>query len=317
MKHFEFENGSSMPMLGLGTWLMLDGSAYEAVKTAIEIGYRHIDCAWIYLNETDIGRAIKDCIDGGVVTRGDLWITTKLWNDCHRAEHVEKALQQQLKNLQLEYVDLYLIHWPVAHQYQVVRPESADQFLSLDEVPLTETWSAMLECVGSGLSRHAGVANFSRKKVDQLITETGVAPACVQVECHPYLQQNTLLNYCTEKDIAFVAYSPLGSGSRPDRLKKHDEPNLFEIEVVQEIASSHGATAAQVLLAWLINRGAIPIPKSSNPQRQKENLQSVHIDLTEQQMVVLSELDQSYRFVDGKFWEIPGGPYQAIEIWDE
>ena len=229
MKYFDFENGDSMPMLGLGTWKMMDNSAYDAVKSAIEMGYRHIDCAWIYQNESDVGAAIKDCIDQGVVSREDLWVTTKLWNDRHRGEHVEQALKEQLASLQLDYVDLYLIHWPVAHQYMVIRPETGDQFLSLDEVPLSETWQAMLESAQAGLSRNVGVANFSAKKIAQLIETSGSAPACNQVECHPLLQQVELFDYCRENEIAFVAYSPLGSGDRPDGMKKPNEPTVCRL----------------------------------------------------------------------------------------
>ena len=130
MKNIELASGDQMPVLGLGTWKMSDGTAYSAVKTAIENGYRHIDCAWIYENEADVGKALKECIDAGIVKREELWVTSKLWNDRHRAEHVQAALKESLNNLQLDYLDLYLIHWPVAQQFGVARPESGDQFES-------------------------------------------------------------------------------------------------------------------------------------------------------------------------------------------
>jgi alcohol dehydrogenase (NADP+) len=211
---------------------------------------------------------------------------------------------------------LYLIHWPVAHQYKVARPEAAEQFLSLAEVPLHETWQGMLECVDAGLCKHAGVANFSTKKIDGLIEKTGQVPECNQVESHPLLQQQELVEYCQEKQIAFVAYSPLGSGGRPDMLKKDDEPNLFEIPEVVSIAQARGVTPAEILLAWAVNRGTAAIPKSTNVKRQRMNLDAVEIELTEDEIGDLSTLDAGYRFVDGTFWECEGGPYTVAELWD-
>lgn len=317
MKYYEFGNGDRMPMLGLGTWQMLEGTAQPAVRSAIDAGYRHIDCAWVYQNESEIGQALQSSFDDGIVGRDEMWITTKLWNDRHRGEHVAEALKQQLLDLRLDYVDMYLIHWPVAHQYMVARPETAEQFIGLEEIPLHETWQAMLDCVPAGLCKHVGVANFSSKKIDSLIESTGIAPECNQVEAHPLLQQRELFEYCDRNNIAFVAYSPLGSGGRPDMLKKEDEPNLLALPIVQEIAEDRGISPAQVLLAWAIKRGTAAIPKSTNPDRQKENLEAVGIGLSEAEMDQLAALDDGYRYVDGSFWEREGGPYTVSNLWDE
>ena len=317
MKYFEYNNGDKMPMVGLGTWKMTDGIGFTAVKSAIDAGYRHIDAAWIYRNEADVGRGINESIESGVATRDDLWVTSKLWNDKHRGQQVAGALKDQLVELQLEYLNLYLMHWPVAHQVGVMRPDSGDQFLSLDEVPLTETWAAMIECKQAGLCKHIGVANFNAPKIDQLIDSSGVAPACNQVEAHPLLQQNALLKYCNEKEIALVAYSPLGSGDRPEPMRKEDEPNLLTLPAVVEIAQALQITAAQVLLAWAIERGTIPIPKSSNPERQRENLAAADIELSADQLKQLSTLDRQYRFIDGTVWTENDGPYTLAGLWDQ
>ena len=317
MKNIELASGDQMPVLGLGTWKMSDGTAYSAVKTAIENGYRHIDCAWIYENEADVGRALKECLDAGIVKREELWVTSKLWNDRHRAEHVQAALKESLNNLQLDYLDLYLIHWPVAQQFGVARPESGDQFESLQNVPLVETWNAMQQCTAAGLCRNVGVSNFSQKKIAHLIEATGKAPAANQVESHPFLQQKGLFDYCQENKIAFTAYSPLGSGDRPDGMKQENEPSLFDNEVLKEIGQQHELSAAQVMLAWAVNRGTIPIPKSANAQRQQENLAAASTNLSGEQMQAIAQVDKQHRFVDGTFWEVEGGPYTVAELWDE
>lgn len=302
-------------MIGLGTWKMFEGSAYDAVNNAIEIGYRHIDCAWIYLNEADIGRAFSRCFREELVTRDDLFVTSKLWNDKHRPEHVAEALKGSLSDLQLDYVDMYLIHWPVAHKLGIARPETGADFETLQDVPLAETWSALAECQSAGLCRNIGVSNFSQSKIDDLVNQTGVRPSCLQVESHPFLQQKSLLEYCHANEIVFVAYSPLGSGDRPDGMKADDEPNLFQCDVLNDIGAARGLSAAQVMLAWAVCRGSIPIPKSASPQRQKQNLDAASIELTEDEMAAIQALDRNYRFVDGSFWEFEHGPYSADMIW--
>ena len=315
MKTVTLAGGQEMPLLGLGTWKMFEGSAYAAVKSAIELGYRHIDCAWIYDNEADVGKALHDCFKQKIVSRDDLFITTKLWNDRHRPEHVAAALKEQLVDLQLNYVDMYLIHWPVAHQFGHPRPESGTDFESLVDVPLNDTWNAVIECQNAGLCRNIGVSNFSQSKIDDLTAATGVKPSCLQVESHPYFKQSQLLDYCDKNDIAFVAYCPLGSGDRPEQMKGLNEPKLFDCQALKEIADAHSITTAQVMLSWAVNRGSIPIPKSANAQRQKENLESAQIELNESEMNAIADINVEHRFVDGTFWELEGGPYTAASIW--
>ncbi|MCP4081995.1 MAG: aldo/keto reductase [Planctomycetaceae bacterium] len=317
MHFIELASGDKMPMLGLGTWKLSRDEAYDAVKTAIANGYRHIDCAWIYQNEADVGRALKECMDAGIVQRDELWVTSKLWNDRHHADHVEEALRESLSDLQLDYVDLYLIHWPVAHQFGIPRPASGEDFASLDQIPLNHTWAAMLECVEKGLCRNVGVSNFSAPKIQFLIESTGVAPACNQVESHPYLQQPGLAEFCDKHSIVFTAYSPLGSGDRPETMKTAGEPSLFTDPVLLALAEKNNLSIAQLMLAWAVNRGTVPIPKSANEDRQIQNLAAAAVELSDEDMQTIQSLDQHHRFIDGTFWEVPGSSYTVSDLWNE
>ncbi len=182
---------------------------------------------------------------------------------------------------------------------------------------MVETWQAMKECRDQGLCRNIGVSNFNAKHIDTLITETGVCPSVNQVELHPLLAQNGLLEYCRSNGIVMTAYSPLGSGDRPDGMKKEGEPNLFTIEAFNTLAVRHNVTTAQILLAWQVNRGVVAIPKSATPAHMKQNLDAASLVLSESEMELLNGLDSNYRFVDGKFWEMDGGPYTAAELWGE
>ncbi len=317
MKTFAIDREQRIPALGLGTWKLVGEDAYQAVTTAISAGYRHFDCARIYANESDVGRALSDSCRSGMVQRDDLWVTSKLWNDCHRPEHVKPALQRTLTDLQLDYLDLYLMHWPVALRHGQELPESGDDFVSLEEVPLESTWSAMEDCLREGLCRNLGVSNFSRQKIQQLIDGGTVNPAMDQVESHPLLQQNELLEYCLQQNMLMTAYSPLGSADRPERLRKTGDPVLLENIRITEIADKYRIAPAQVLIAWAINRGTIVIPKSASQQHLEQNFAAANIVLDSEDMQAIAALDEHYRIIDGKFWEMPGSGYTAAELWNE
>ncbi len=317
MKTLELISGDQIPALGLGTWKLAGDEARTVVQTAIETGYRHIDCAPIYENESDIGRALEFCLRNGTVDRDDLWITSKLWNDAHRAADVRPALQATLHDLQVDCLDLYLIHWPVVHRPGVVRPDDGNGFLSLDDVPLTETWLALQECQAAGLCRNTGVSNFSVPAIQTLIDETGIVPAVNQVESHPYLAQRPLLEYCRQQQIQMTAYSPLGSVDRPDMMKRDGEPALMTDPVIVRIAERHNVSPAAVLIAWGVGRDTIVIPKSASQHHLQDNLRATDLSLTASDMQAIGALDRGYRFVDGTFWEMPGSPYTVAQLWDE
>ena len=165
MKTFKFSNGDAMPTLGLGTWKSKPGEVYNAIREAIKIGYRHIDCAYIYMNEAEIGQAFSDAFQTGDVKREELWITSKLWNNAHLTSDVRPALEKTLTDLRLDYLDLYLMHWPVALKPGVAFPKSADDFISLEEIPIISTWQEMEKCAQAGMTRHIGVCNLSIKNL--------------------------------------------------------------------------------------------------------------------------------------------------------
>lgn len=316
MKRHELKNGDRIPALGLGTWKSRPGEVGAAVQEALRLGYRHVDCAKIYCNEAEVGEALQSALEGGVA-RSELWITSKLWNCDHRAEHVRPALEKQLADLRLDYLDLYLIHWPVAIEPGVLFLERAEQLISLEEVPLLETWQALEDCVGAGLCRHIGVSNHSARNIKGIVAGASIRPAVNQVELHPYLQQRGLLDWCRKEGVLVTAYSPLGSKDRPARMKKPDEPELLKDPVVVSIAERLGVTPAQVLIGWAVQRGTIAIPKSVSPARMAENLAAAELEIPETDMQLIAGLDRGYRFVDGAFWAIEDSPYTVEDLWGE
>ena len=317
MKYLIFKNNDKMPVLGLGTWKSAKGEVYEVVRKALEIGHRHFDCAFFYGNETEIGQAIADAIKNGEVKREDLWITSKLWNNRHRKEHIQAAFEITLRDLGLDYLDLYLIHWAVALQYDVNYAQKGSDLISLSEIPLSETWQGLINLKQQGLTKHIGVSNFSIKKINQITDETGVIPEVLQVELHPFLQQQKLLDFANKKGIFLTGYCPLGSSDRPAVRILEGEPKLFQNPIIQEIANQKGVSVAQIILAWAVSRGTSVIPKSVNPARLKENLEAADLELSTDEMLKMNSLDLHYRYIKGDFWCLEGSDYTLGNLWDE
>lgn len=315
MKTLQFRNEDKIPAIGLGTWKATGDEVKKAVKEAILAGYRHIDTAAVYRNEEAIGDALAEIFAESKISRKDIFITSKLWNNAHGKGQVRPALLDSLKKLRLDYLDLYLIHWPVAFRNGVNSPKTPDDYLTPEEAPIQDTWKQMELAKNEGLVRHIGVSNFSETKLRNLVSKATQKPEMNQVELHPLLQQNELLAYCKSEGIHITAYSPLGSGDRSSAMKGSEEPNMMDIEILKEMAREKNATVAQVLIAWHIHRGCAAIPKSTTKEHIISNLKAADLELTAIDMERISKLDRHYRYLTGKFFEEPSKGYP--NMYDE
>jgi alcohol dehydrogenase (NADP+) len=316
MKNLSFKNGDKLPIVGLGTWKSKPGEVSQAVYWAIEAGYRHIDCAAVYQNENEVGEGIAKAISEGLITRDELFVTSKLWNNSHKKDQVHPALEKSLSDLKLDYVDLYLVHWPIAFKADVGFPKSRDDFYTYEEVSIAETWKAMQELKEKGFAKHIGVSNFNQNKLKELLKVGGQMPEMNQVEMQPYLPQEGLVEFCMSHGILMTAYSPLGS---PDsRAEKHaNDPKLLVDPVVKEIADKHKVGAGQVLIAWSIARDIAVIPKSVNKERIIGNLASSKIKLDDHDMMELRDIGVNHRFIDGSFFTGDNSPYESSDLFDQ
>jgi len=308
-KYLKFFNGIKMPNIGYGTWRAPDAEVESALNQALEAGYRHIDCAPVYRNEQVIGKVLKQWIDSGKVNRDDLFITTKLPPMGNRASTVEKYLKKSLADLELSYIDLYLIHTPFAlpdTDGDFHRHENGDLILDTESNHI-ETWKVMEAFVSAGLIKSIGISNFNQRQIQRILDNSTIRPACLQVELHIYCQQIELVEFCNDNDIAVVAYAPLGSRGIAELYKgsgnERDIPDLLDIPEVKEIAERHNKTVAQVLLRWILQRGVATIPKSTNPIRLQQNLDLYGFALSDEDMVVLRGLDRGFRVCNFGFFQ--------------
>lgn len=303
MHEITLNNGEKMPVVGLGTWKSKPGEVGQAVRYAItQAEYRHIDCAYIYRNETEIGGVFKDVFAGGEIKREEVFVTGKLWNTFHAAKDVLKGCKISLHDLQLDYLDLYLMHWGVAVPANETELLDKNGFLVTDSVSIRETWEAMEALVRSGLVKAIGVANFTAPMLIDLLSYTRINPAVNQIELHPYNAQQGLVEFCQNKNITVTAYSPLGS---PGNMMAGQQPVLEDAKVL-EIAKEYKVSAAQVLIRWAVQRNTVVIPKSVNPNNLRNNIDVFDFDLTAAEMQALSALDKRHHYVDPfSWWKIP------------
>jgi D-xylose reductase len=316
-------DGAAMPAVGLGLWKIDRQDAAQRVVDAVACGYRHLDGACDYGNESEVGEGIGRVLRGGQVAREKLWVTSKLWNTYHRPEHVRGAIERTLRDLQLDSLDLYLIHFPIALRYVdpatryppgwVHDPEAKEPRMEPDGVPIAETWGAMERLVESGLTRYIGVSNFGVSLIRDLLSQATIRPAVLQVESHPYLVQPKLLRYCQQEQIAMTAFSPLGAGSYVPLGMATESQSVLEDPIVRAIARACDRTAAQVVLRWGVQRGTAVIPKTNSIDRLRENLAIDDFSLSQSQMEAISGLDRSQRFNDpGVFCEKAFGRFFPI-----
>jgi alcohol dehydrogenase (NADP+) len=254
----------AIPAVGFGTLIPNAAAAKQAVKAALEVGFRHIDGAEIYRTEDAVGEAMREAFEAGTVHRDELFVTTKLWNNNHRPERVKLACEASLRRLQLDYLDCYLIHTPFAFQPgDEPYPMSAQGEPIYDTgVTLVETWQAMERLVDEGRCRSIGLSDITLPKVKEIVAAARIKPAVVQVECHPYLPEWELLDFCRQHGIVLLAFAPLGHGM---------EPKITDDPVIKAIAQRVGKTPAQVALAWAVQRGTALLTTSTNPAHIKEN----------------------------------------------
>lgn len=312
--------GAKIPAVGLGTFgsdRFSGETIAEAVKDAIAVGYRHIDCAAVYGNEHLIGQALRQVFDSGL-KREDLWITSKLWNDKHDEADVIPACRQSLKNLQMDYLDLYLIHWPFPNYHAPgvdvsSRDPHAQPYIHENYM---KTWRQLEKLVEMGLARHIGTSNVTIPKLRRLLDDARIKPACSEMELHPHFQQPELFQYVIDNGIVPIGYSPIGSPNRPERDRTDADTSPTEDPVIVEIARRHNVHPAVVCIKWAVQRGQVPIPFSTRRRNYLSNLQAAVTDpLTDDEMAAIARIDRNCRLIkgqvflwkDGQTWE---------DLWD-
>ena len=298
-------SGAKIPAIGLGTF----GSDHatfdvvaEAVRYAASIGYRHFDCASVYGNEDRIGPVFRQLLHNGL-RREELWITSKLWNDKHGENEVIPSCEKSLADLQLDYLDLYLVHWPFPNHHPpgcdvTARNPHAIPYIHENYM---RTWRKMEELVDRGLVRHIGTSNMTIPKMDLLLRDTRIKPAVNEMELHPHFQQPEFFGYLVERGIQPVGYSPLGSPARPERDRTPEDTSPTEDPAIREIARRLGVHPAVVCIKWAIQRGQIPIPFSTNPRNLLSNLRAaVSEPLSAEDMRMIESLDRNCRLIKGQ-----------------
>ncbi|CAH2003365.1 unnamed protein product [Acanthoscelides obtectus] len=297
MKFLNVVGGGKMPIIGLGTWQATnDEELTSALNHALEAGYRHIDTAYVYDNEKIIGKVLKEWISSGRLKREDLFITTKLPICGIHEDRVEMFMKMSLENLQLDYVDLYLIHFPIGTNYIEGYSRTPNDKAVLEKSDHIAIWKKMEEQVDAGRTKAIGLSNFNKRQVEKVLKNARIKPASLQVELHVLLQQKELVEFCQSNGIVVVAYSPLGSPGFNNFMQKHgfptrEMPNILQQPAVQKIADKHKKATGQILLRFWIEQNVVVIPKSTNPERLKQNMGALSFSLDSDDIEQLKALD--------------------------
>ncbi len=312
--------GARVPVIGMGTFGSDHVSANavaEAVRYAASIGYRHFDCASVYGNEDQIGHVFEELRRSGL-RREEFWVTSKLWNDRHGEEDVIPSCEKSLADLRLDYLDLYLVHWPFPNHHPpgcdvTARNPHAVPYIHENYM---RTWRKMEELVDRGLVRHIGTSNVTIPKMDLLLRDARINPVVNEMELHPHFQQPVFFRYLMERGIQPIAYSPLGSPARPERDRTPEDTSPIEDPVIRAIAARLGVHPAAVCIKWAVQRGRVPIPFSTNPRNLLNNLRAVVGEpLSAEDMNAIEEIDRNCRLIKGQvfLWK----DNQAWEdLWD-
>lgn len=300
--------GDNLPAVGFGLWKIDKPDTANLVHAAVEAGYRHLDSAADYGNEKEAGEGIKSALAAGLCQREELWVTSKLWNTYHRSEHVRAACEKTLSDLGLDYLDLYLIHFPIALKFVdfderyppewFFDPDAEAPRMEIDPVPLHQTWAAMEDLKESGLVKHIGVCNYNSALLHDLMAYAKQKPEVLQVEAHPYLSQERLIKLAQDYGITVTAFSPLGALSYVSLDMAAENESVLETDAVKIAAARLGKTPAQVVLRWGVQRGTAIIPKTARKERLKENLALFDFELSAEEMQAISALNSNRRFND-------------------
>eukprot|EP00252_Welwitschia_mirabilis_P014019 TRINITY_DN31039_c0_g1_i1.p1 TRINITY_DN31039_c0_g1~~TRINITY_DN31039_c0_g1_i1.p1 ORF type:complete len:311 (-),score=61.01 TRINITY_DN31039_c0_g1_i1:127-1059(-) len=306
MASVTLNTGYQMPVVGLGVWRMENHLVRDRIFHALQLGYRHFDCAADYKNEAEVGEALAEAIQKGLVKREELFITTKLWNSDHG--HVLEACKDSLKKLRLEYLDLYLVHFPIATKHTGVGTTSSaldeNGVLEIDTtISLETTWHAMEELVSAGLVRSIGISNYDIFLTRDCLAYSKIKPAVNQIETHPYFQRQSLVDFCQKHGIVITAHTPLGGSTA--NIEWFGSVSCLEDPCLQKVAKKYNKSAAQVALRWGIQRNTIVIPKSSNIDRLKENIDIFSFELSKEDMEGIKKIDRKLRTNNpANFWGI-------------
>ncbi|CAB3411279.1 unnamed protein product [Caenorhabditis bovis] len=291
-------SGHDMPIFGLGTWQSKPGEVGAAIKIAIEAGYRHFDCAFAYQNQKEIGEVLAELFSSGKVKREEIFITSKIWNTFHSLGQARKNVDMILEELKLEYIDLLLIHWPQGYEEGgEIFPLGENNKMRYSNEDYLDTWKALEEAHNNGKVRSIGISNFNHKQIERLWNAASVKPSVLQIEMHPFFNQEKLRKFCAQKNIAVTAYSPLGNPGSAF-FRKSGDPDVLSNEVIAEIAKKHGKTNAQVVLRWFIEHGVIVIPKSTSEARIKQNINIFDFKLNDDEIKKIDAQNKNWRLVD-------------------
>ena len=310
---FKLASGYEMPVVAYGTFRSNPGEVYDCIMNAIKIGYRHFDCAHVYGNEKEIGKAFNDAIFGEqkLVTRDELFITGKLWNSDHGTDIVSTACDYSLNNLGIDYFDLYLIHFPIAWKHTGIDTPGWGKSELDNDTSLIDTWRAMEKLVASKKCRSIGVSNYPLLLLHDLTCQANVPVSCNQIETHVYYQRESLINYCLSRNICVTAHTPLGGGNANEVWTNSSSP--IDDPIVKEIAAgkeNKNVTPAQVLLRFLLQSGVVVLPKSIKKSRMEENITLFGMNLSDDEMNKLRTLDKyvSYKTNPNPLESFIGGP---------